>query len=89
MEFSHFSRVACKQGRSLRRIDDVKSLWHEMPVVREMEPSEISIGCVVDALVSTDALDDAVRRRVQRDSAGVVEAAGDQVRRRHHEEALV
>jgi len=49
-----------KAFSSLRRIDDVKSLWHEMTVVREMEPNEISIGCVVDALVSNDALDDAV-----------------------------
>jgi pentatricopeptide repeat protein len=49
-----------KAFSSLRRIDDVKELWREMTVVREMEPNEISIGCVVDALVSNDRLDEAV-----------------------------
>jgi pentatricopeptide repeat protein len=49
-----------KAFSSLRRVDDVRELWHEMTVVREMEPNEISIGCVVDALVSNERLQEAV-----------------------------
>merc|ERR1719353_1187862 len=34
-------------------------LWRIMTEVRELEPNEISIGCVTDALVSNDRVDEA------------------------------
>jgi len=45
---------------NLRRIKDVKELWYEMTTVREMVPNDISIGCMVDALVSNNMMSDAV-----------------------------
>jgi len=41
-----------KAMSSLKRIDDVMELWHELTEVRALEPNEISLGCVVDACVS-------------------------------------
>merc|ERR1719478_322268 len=48
-----------KAFSSLKRIDDAMELWRVMTEVRELEPNEISIGCVTDALVSNDRVDDA------------------------------
>jgi len=45
---------------NLRRIDDAKKIWHEMTEVREMVPNDISIGCMVDALVSNSRINEAV-----------------------------
>jgi len=45
---------------NLRRIHDVKKLWADMTEVREMQPNDISIGCMVDALVSNDLVGEAV-----------------------------
>merc|ERR1719183_1541155 len=48
-----------KAFSSLKRVDDAMELWRVMTEVRELEPNEISIGCVTDALVSNDRVDDA------------------------------
>jgi pentatricopeptide repeat protein len=48
-----------KAFSSLKRIDEAMELWRIMTEVRELEPNEISIGCVTDALVSNDRVDDA------------------------------
>jgi len=45
---------------SLKRIDEVIELWHELTEVRALEPNEISLGCVVDACVSNGRLDKAL-----------------------------
>merc|ERR1719311_653691 len=37
-----------------------KKLWQDMTEVREMQPNDISIGCMVDALVSNDLVGEAV-----------------------------
>merc|ERR1719378_908291 len=48
-----------KAFSSLKRVDDAMELWRVMTEVRELEPNEISIGCVTDALVSNDRVDEA------------------------------
>jgi len=48
-----------KAFSSLKRIDEAMELWRVMTEVRELEPNEISIGCVTDALVSNDRVDEA------------------------------
>jgi len=45
---------------SLKRIDEVIELWHELTEIRALEPNEISLGCVVDACVSNGRLDKAL-----------------------------
>merc|ERR1719399_1293319 len=45
---------------SLKRIDEVIELWHELTEIRALEPNEISLGCVVDACVSNGRPDKAL-----------------------------
>jgi len=49
-----------KAMSSLKRIDDVMELWHELTEVRALEPNEISLGCVVDACVSNGRVEEAL-----------------------------
>merc|ERR1719352_1103268 len=51
-----------KAFSSLKRIDEATALWKEMTEVRAVEPNMISLGCIADALVVNDRLDDALRR---------------------------
>merc|ERR1719473_599564 len=48
-----------KAFNSLKQIDEVMELWRVMTEVRELEPNDISIGCVTDALVSNERVDGA------------------------------
>jgi pentatricopeptide repeat protein len=48
-----------KAFNSLKQIDEVMELWRVMTEVRELEPNDISIGCVTDALVSNERVDEA------------------------------
>jgi len=50
-----------KAFSSLKRIDEATALWKEMTEVRAVEPNMISLGCIADALVVNDRLDDALR----------------------------
>jgi len=49
-----------KAYSSLKRIDEATALWREMTEVRAVEPNMISLGCITDALVVNDRLDEAV-----------------------------
>merc|ERR1719379_450657 len=44
----------------LKRVERCYDLWTEMTETRAMEPSEFSLGCMLDALVSNGCVDDAV-----------------------------
>merc|ERR1719453_725889 len=46
---------------TLRRVEDAKRIWHDMTSVREMVPDDISIGCMVDALVSNSLVSEGVQ----------------------------
>lgn len=48
-----------KAFSTLKRIDEVMELWRMMTEVRNLEPDSISIGCVTDALVSNERVDEA------------------------------
>jgi pentatricopeptide repeat protein len=48
-----------KAFNSLKQIDEVMELWRVMTEVRELEPNDISIGCVTDALVSNERVEEA------------------------------
>merc|ERR1719316_1259561 len=48
-----------KAFNSLKQIDEVMELWRVMTEVREFEPNDISIGCVTDALVSNERVEEA------------------------------
>jgi pentatricopeptide repeat protein len=50
-----------KAFNTLKRIDEVMELWRMMTEVRNLEPDSISIGCVTDALVSNDRVDEAAK----------------------------
>merc|ERR1719463_832547 len=48
-----------KAYSSLKRIDEATALWREMTEVRAVEPNMISLGCITDALVVNDRLEEA------------------------------
>jgi pentatricopeptide repeat protein len=50
-----------KAFSSLKRVDEAQALWKEMTEVRALEPNMISLGCIADALVVNDRLDEAVK----------------------------
>jgi len=49
-----------KAFSQLKMIDDAKALWQEMIIERDMAPTEISVGCMVDALCTNGKVQDAV-----------------------------
>jgi len=49
-----------KACSTLRRLDRCWELWKEMEEVRGMEPNEIVLGCMLDALVCNNGIEDAV-----------------------------
>merc|ERR1719476_350955 len=45
---------------ALSRVDDCHRMWDELVVTRGMEPSDIVMGCMLDALVCNDRADEAM-----------------------------
>lgn len=49
-----------KASSALKRLDQCWALWHEMEDQRGMEPNDIVLGCMLDALVCNSHIDEAV-----------------------------
>jgi pentatricopeptide repeat protein len=50
-----------KACSTLRRVDQCKELWYTMTEQRGMAPNDIVLGCILDALVCNDCVDEAVQ----------------------------
>lgn len=50
-----------KAANALNNIDWVWKLWHEMVDERELQPTEVVLGCMLDALVRSKLVDEATR----------------------------
>lgn len=60
--------VLLKSLSLLKRIDEAKAIWHDMTEDRGMMPNEISIGCMIDALVSNSLPEEAADLATKWDS---------------------
>lgn len=49
-----------KAAKTLKRMDWVWKLWHELVEERQMQPNHIVFGCMLDALVCNSLVDEAV-----------------------------
>mmetsp|Transcript_123506 Transcript_123506/g.360675 ORF Transcript_123506/g.360675 Transcript_123506/m.360675 type:complete len:1028 (-) Transcript_123506:55-3138(-) len=49
-----------KACSTLKRMEKCWQLWHEMQNLRGMEPNDIVLGCMLDALVTNSSVDEAV-----------------------------
>lgn len=50
-----------KACSTLHRLDECRRYWREMHEVRGIEPNDIVLGCMLDALVCNQAIDEAVK----------------------------
>eukprot|EP01067_Filipodium_phascolosomae_P001540 Filipodium_phascolosomae@DN2007_c0_g1_i1.p1 len=57
---THTYGTLIKASGFLHRVEAIRAYWHEMTIERHMDPTEVTFGCMFDALVNAGLVEEAM-----------------------------